>query len=124
MHAPNKKLHRYDEAMIGISSIINNIVLFCQDCVNLKEKVVILDRIFKAQSQVDFISEVKTEIGTIKAEVQNSNLAMKAQQRELNEVINAQTAPPPEQKSVPRPVQNKTNKRDQLTVLDYMVSQS
>ena len=40
---------------------------------------------------------------------------MKTQQREINEAVNAQTtAPTPEQKSIPRPVQNKTSKWDQF----------
>ena len=64
---------------------------------------------------MDVISEVKTEIGGIKLEVQSSNLATKTHLPELNEAINAQTTePPPEPKSVPRTVPNRTIKRDQF----------
>ena len=51
------------EAIIGINSIINN-MLFSQDWVNPpppKKNDVILNRICKAQSEMDFISEVKTD---------------------------------------------------------------
>ena len=91
MHLNPKCTGMSEGAIIGISSIINNVLLVCQSCVDLKRKDIIIDQIAQCRTEQP-ISEIKTEIEELRAEIKVNTLSIKTEIGQLKTSYAQKTA--------------------------------
>ena len=82
MHLTTKCTGMSTEAIFGISSIINNVLLVCQSCVDLKKKDLIIEQLANSRDD-EKINKMHTEIKELRAEIKANNLSLKTELHEI-----------------------------------------
>ena len=85
------------EAIFGISSIIDNVLLVCQSCVDLKKKDLIMEQTANSRDDQK-INKLHTEIKELRAEIKANNLSLKTELHEIKAKTCEKTTPPAEPK--------------------------
>ena len=114
MHLTPKCTGLSNEIIMCISGILNNILLICQSCVDLKQKDALLDQITNIRKNNE-TEKLLQEVEELRAEIKVNNRAVNTQlnsiQQELGEKPKTSPHPPTEPK--PKPIklpQQKTPK--------------
>ena len=121
MHLTSKSAGLSNDVIFGLSTVIHNVLLFCQSCVELKKKDQIIDQIRNSrekQEQKEFEENVKTlrnEVEEIKKNLNVNNLFVQQQLQELKE---NKKFPPPEPKVTQLPQKLKQINKEALTEKD------
>ena len=96
MHLTPKCTGLSNEIIMCVSGILNNILLICQSCVDLKQKDALLDQITNIRKNNE-TEKLLQEVEELRAEIKVNNLAVNTQlnsiQQELGE--KPKTSPPP-----------------------------
>ena len=100
------------EAIFGISSIINNVLIVCQICVDLKKKDLIIEQLSNCRDD-EKINKVHTEIEELRAEIKANNLSLKTELHEIKTRTFEKTTPPAELKLPKEPSYKKPVNKEQ-----------
>ena len=111
IHLTTKCTGMSTEAIFGISSIINNVLLVCQSCVDLKKKDLIIEQLANSRDN-EKIKKIHTEIEELRAEIKANNLSLKTELHEIKKTF-GKTTPPVEPKLPKEPSYKKPVNKEQ-----------
>ena len=121
MHMTPKCTGMSAESIFGINSIINNILLLCNDCANQNKKETVLNKLYAPTSMIDQEQEVKKDLDELNAAVKINNLSVQNQLNELKsnlkELMDRPPPPPPEplfkRANTEKPIENQTRSKSE-----------
>ena len=112
MHLTTKCTGMSTEAFFGISSIINNVLIVCQICVDLKKKDLIIEQLASSRDD-EKINKMHTEIEELRAEIKANNLSLKTKLHEIKTKTFEKTTRPAELKLPKEPSYKKPVNKEQ-----------
>ena len=100
------------EAIFGISSIMKNLLLVCQSCVDLKKEDLIIEQLANSRDDAK-INKMHTEIEELRAETRANKLSLKTELHEIKTKTFEKTTPPAEPKLPKEPSYKKPVNKEQ-----------